>query len=168
MSEKLNNDKLYLKHIAKRTGSKNIKDLLYELIPYKYLYAPVQNVEFMNKKTGFTFLDPASDLPVPESILNIIYSKNFWKGDVIRLDDHTTEARFKCEITISIDDLYLYEKDFKSIEGQINNTVETGISEAEHQNLYKLIWILKDMLVDDGKEKSYTFTEVVPKICTVC
>lgn len=130
-----NSHVLYLEHIAKRWG-KTAKEVLHTLIPHDIIYTPVANVTFVSKSTGIELFQLASDMPVPEPNLQIIYSNGSWKGNTILIKEtldnkpHTTEARLENEITITTDNLFVHEYDLLTLEDKFPELL-AGSSDPE-------------------------------------
>jgi hypothetical protein len=147
-------NKLYIKHIGNKLSKTDLKEILYLLIPHITFYTPVSNVTFNSDTTGYTYFQSASDAPLPEPVLQVIYSKGYWAGKQFALKDNfQTVVTFKTNTTISIEHLFVYENALSEL---VNNNPEifqpANISHTLEDNLYTLIGIFVDLLVDKTKE----------------
>lgn len=150
------NNKLYLKHIGGKLGKTDLKETLYLLIPHITLYTPVSNVTFNSTVTGYSYFSSASDTPLPESVLQVIYSKGHWIGKKFSLnDDFQTAVIFSINTTISLEHLFVYENALSEIiKNQPDIFQPTTISYTLEENLYTLIGIFIDLLVDKTSKEN--------------
>jgi len=147
--------KLFLTAIVK---AKTLEpaEVLAALIPHNLIYAHVEHITLSNSmiRKGFAIID----LPIPELYLGIILARGAWTGSQMELRSlnaesglyETAQAEFSKEISISFDDLFVYEPDLADLEGQNPNIFveKPSILTKTDDSLYSLVAIFIDILVD--------------------
>ena len=171
---------LFLSAIAKVKNFESAREVLAVLIPYNIIYAPVENVTLTSPLVSMDF--PITDLPIQEMYLSIIWSRGVWEGNLIQIRSFDVqigryqlfEARFDEAISLSLEDLFVYEHDLINLESEIPDIftekpiIPSKAEEAQSrkvlENQYALFGIFIDMLVDKRGEnhpvfdKSHTYT----------
>lgn len=153
----MNMNKTFLTHIAQKEKI-DVKDLLHKLIPDIAIFANIEKSKFKNgfeaKHTDYI------PLQVHQDNLYEIYSTGSWSGNTLKVpvlteyfdNEYITDYRdfqFNNTLTISIDDLFIFDGKYTfSLEGQES---ESLISQRKETNLYVLIGILLDILVDKSQ-----------------
>ena len=155
--------KVFLTQLAEQEKT-DVKDILYQLLHRNVVFRCFEQGELKNMEIECgNFVD----LPLGTGVLYCIYSKGSWSGNSFQMpvktrisEDESVDAysdvTFEKDITIKFNDLFIYE-DSLSYLGHEPDIDEDEISEISSKNLYKLIWVLKDMVIEDGKEKNYNF-----------
>lgn len=135
-------------------------DRIKKLRPFEYQYQQ-RDWTFAKKNDGSdNIINDKSELPGQDEVDSADTLDNTSSPDNNQILDIKsrkllTQATFREKISITTNHLFVYENDFSCIEQEINNT-KTELSERGYNNLYKLIWVLKDMLIDD-EERNYNF-----------
>jgi len=157
--------KLFLTAIAKE---KNMEpaEILEALISYDVICAHVVDPLFMCSFFEKALRAPTTELRIPENCLFVILSRGAWEGNQImyRLldidtgNEHSAQARFDENISLTIEDLFVFEHDLVDLESQIPALftakpttppkTEEPLSPKIEENLYALIGVFLDMLVD--------------------
>jgi hypothetical protein len=151
--------KIFIKSLCSKLRAKP-EDVLHLLAEHDIIRGIVPSVALSNEmlKKGFD----AIDLPISEEVVLCIATHGKWEGDrmtVRHLDEQRvviSQATFKEKVSLTSDNLFVRDDDYSRIEQELH-IAEAELSETESRNLYKLIWVLKDMLLDDGEERKYTF-----------
>ena len=144
-------------------------EVLAVLIPHISIFAHVGEAILTCSLFEPSFRIPMVELRIPEMYLHVILSKGAWEGhrirgqsvDVETGQDRIDEARFGEAISLKVEDLFVYGPDLAYLESQhpeifkkpsTSPQIEAAPSPRVERNLYALVGVLVDMLVD-GKGK---------------
>jgi len=159
---------LFLTEIAEHKGLPPLK-ILRALTPHNIIYAHGKNLTRINGN-NLPEISPSIQIAVLRPYLDAIYSHGTWEGNKIKAplydenieDYYLGEYTFAQEISLSVNNLFVYADDLVDLESRIPDvftekpgtpakTEETPSPRVE-ENLYGLVGILLDMLVErDGK-----------------
>lgn len=154
----IDRDKFYLTMIAKE-WNEDAKDVL-----NKFMHNDINifcNFEKHVLKMQIDCNNFAA-LPLNRDILYLIYSKGSWTGDTFKMPlerrepfndeiiDAYGDVDFNSEITIGIEDLFVFEQNLIDFENRNPDIFGTKLemSDREESSLYALIGVFLDMLVD--------------------
>lgn len=128
---------LYLLDIARKNNIKSPKDVLFALMPFDIIFKDFDNIDLLVEVDEFgrtVQLTPSGFMPIKikEDYLQVIFRKDFWSGrtmfsSIIWTDDnpHMPDGKVcpmhvKADdgLSISIDDLFVYERDLADLESR--------------------------------------------------
>ena len=177
-------NKRYLTDVAKKIG-KDDKYVLSALMPHDIIFSPVDNVNLWvrldESDHPYKLTSIIRDIKINEDYLQTILRKGKWTGKVmlstlIFTDDnphvpadeaYPMHIRADDSLTISIDDLFVFEDTLAELESRHPDlfmdksvvSTDTEISPRVEDTLYALIHILTDMLVDRNENNTLRLPE---------